>query len=674
MPTLSTSTVTSIHTYRPHIDGLRAIAVISVVLYHAGSWINGGFAGVDVFFVISGFLIIGQIVEAQRHGTFSFQSFWARRALRILPPYFLVIAVSACIAYFVLIGNDEIEEFSRQVKYSGLMAANHLFLRQGGYFDGAAELKPLLHLWSLAVEEQFYLAAPVLIAALAALYRRNVPVLALAAALFIASLTACILLTGSADEKNPAFYLMPLRAWEFMAGGAIGAMTPYLMRLAPQTIDRIGLAALIGLLLSLTLLTSSTPFPSFYALFPVLSTVALIATSECRPKSMAARVLSLPPVVAIGLVSYSWYLWHWPLLAFTRIHNFGELPQSWAIAAALVSLILAALTYLLIERPIKSLRRRKGLDQTWAPVWAGLGICAVIVFAGVFSASRGQKADGVTSWPQGPCSLNSAVSAAPCIKAANGRPAGILIGDSHAKALWPSMEARATASGYQLTTLTGGGCIGLFDVRTFENGRKKGSTCNQDRANGLRLMKTELNQHFATITNRWLNFSRPKPHNSSTYELAKDTDDKPADNQRDFFVSALKHTVSELRAIGVRRILIVGPVPEFHRDPTSCVVRAAHYGMNLAEQCGRPRLDVERETAEATSRLKEAIGNDADVRLVDMLAPICDHSICRPDLPDGTVLYSDTNHLSAQGAAHIEGWLAQDLQWLMSGGGSPTAP
>ncbi len=670
----SPTSSTSIHTYRPHIDGLRAIAVMSVVFYHAGSWIKGGFAGVDVFFVISGFLIIGQIVEAQRQGTFSFQSFWARRALRILPPYLLVIVASSLIAYYVLIGNDEIEEFGRQVKYSGLMIANHLFLRQEGYFDGVAGLKPLLHLWSLAVEEQFYIAAPLVIAALAVVARRRVPVGSVVVALFIASLTACIMLTGRDEEKNPAFYLMPLRAWEFMAGGAIGYAVPYVQRLASQTIDRIGLAALVALALSLLLLNSSTPFPSFYALFPVLSAAALIAASECRPESLAARLLSVPPVVAIGLVSYSWYLWHWPLMVFTRIYNFGELPKAWALAAALSSLVLAALTYLLIERPIKNLRRTANLDRSWTPVLAGLAACAVIVFAGMGIVYRVKKTSADIGWPTGPCALNTAVSAKPCLNAANGRPVGILIGDSHAIAFWGAMDARATASGYQLATLTGGGCIGLFDVKTFENGRKKGSKCKQERSNGLEIMKSGLKQEFATIANRWLNFARPKPHKHDTYELAPASGDKPAANQREFFVSAFKHTLSELRAVGVRRILVVGPVPEFQRDPSSCVVRAAHYGMDIVEQCGRQRSDVERETAEATSRLTEAIGNDGDVRLIDMVATLCDRSICRPDLPDGTVLYSDTNHLNAQGAAHIERWLAKDLQWLMPAGISPPAP
>jgi peptidoglycan/LPS O-acetylase OafA/YrhL len=668
MTASSSMPAASIHAYRPHIDGLRAIAVLSVVLYHAGSIIPGGFVGVDVFFVISGFLIISQIVEDQRHGTFSFKTFWARRALRILPPYLLVIVASMVIASFVLLTNEEIREFGKQVRASGLMVANHHFLVDQGYFDGAADLKPLLHLWSLAVEEQFYLAAPLILAALAALSKRRVPVAPLVIALFVASLAACIYFTGRNEEKNPAFFLMPLRAWEFMAGGAIGFVVPYMRRVPPGTIDGLGLAALVGLALSLVFLNPLIPFPSFYAVFPVLATAALIATSECRPDNLAARLLSLPPLVAIGLVSYSWYLWHWPLMAFARIYNFGELPRSWALAAAVMSLLLAALTYWLLEQPIKAWRRSAQIDRSWSPVWSGLVACSLIVFVGMKITARTYASSiGEHNYPAGPCALMTARSAEPCAALANGRPIGLLIGDSHARALWRAVETQATASGYHLATAIRGACIGLIDVTMYDSrGRKIREKCISDRANAHKIAKQGLSPDFAIVASRWSNAGR----------LAAGSGTTPSDNQHDAFVAAVKHMVSELRAAGVRRILVLGAVPEFRRDPSTCVIRAAHFQMDIAQQCGRKRSTIDRATATITSRLKEAIGDDRDVRLIDMVTPLCDTNVCRPDLPDGTVLYRDTFHLNKKGIAYLVKSHANDFDWLMPpvGGSAQPAP
>jgi peptidoglycan/LPS O-acetylase OafA/YrhL len=657
----------SIHAYRPHIDGLRAIAVMSVVFYHAGLFIPGGFVGVDVFFVISGFLIIGQIVEAQRHGTFSLKSFWARRALRILPPYVLVITASMVIAHYVLIGNDEIQEFYRQVKYSGMLIANYLFYRQEGYFNGAAELKPLLHLWSLAVEEQFYLAAPLVLAAFAALSKRWAIGQALAITLFVLSFAGCIYFTGQDDEKNPAFFLMPLRAWEFMAGGAIGAALPYLRRLSAHTLDGIGLAALIGLGVSLMVLNNTTPFPSFYAALPVFSAALLIATSECRPTNLVARLLSRPPLVAIGLVSYSWYLWHWPLMAFARIYNFGELPTSWALVAAFVSLVLAALTYVLVERPIKTLRRTAKLDQTWMPVWVGLAACAVFIVAGMTPSLK--NAGKKVVWPSGPCELIAAETIEPCLALAKGRPIGVLVGDSHARPHATTLQAHAASAGYQLATITSGGCIGLFDVRKFINGRSKGKKCSLGLGNGLKLLHDGLKPEFAVIANRWTKYVDPQEQTGDVIELGWTSEDSPAANQREFFLSALKRTVSELRAAGVRRILVLGPVPEFQADPSSCVVRATTYGVDVVKRCGQPKSDVERLTARSSAPLKQAIGTSEDIQLIDMVAPLCDETTCRPFQQDGEVLYGDTNHLNERGAKRTATWHAQAFEWLM-----PTRP
>ena len=215
--------------YRPYIDGLRAVAVLSVALYHAGvPWLPGGFVGVDVFFVISGFLIINQIMSSKASNRFSFSEFWSRRALRILPPYLLVILTCSLVAPFVLVMPSEYQEFSQEAGYSSIMVVNHFFLSQQGYFDVGADTKVLLHLWSLAVEEQFYIFAPLIITALWYLGRRSFA--SACAVLFSISFLGCAYWTGLAGDKNYAFFLMPLRAWEFIAGGAVVAAVPLLSR------------------------------------------------------------------------------------------------------------------------------------------------------------------------------------------------------------------------------------------------------------------------------------------------------------------------------------------------------------------------------------------------------------------------------------------------------------
>ena len=300
------------------------------MLYHVGiPGISGGYVGVDVFFVISGFLIISQIVAGLQRGTFSFGEFWARRALRILPPYLLVLAVTAALAPFVLVMPDEFRAFSREVRDAALMVVNHLYLSQQGYFDTSSDTKVLLHLWSLAVEEQFYLVAPCLTVLLWQLpvwlqrpALRSRLLLWAALLMFGGSLAGCILLTSGG--RNYAFYLTVLRAWEFIAGGAIGFLVPLAARLPRRLHGWLAAAGLAAILVAAASFRSDTLYPSWRAMVPVFGATAVILAGLADPKTPVIRLLAAPPLVWIGLVSYAWYLWHWPLLALSRIHNFGE--------------------------------------------------------------------------------------------------------------------------------------------------------------------------------------------------------------------------------------------------------------------------------------------------------------------------------------------------------------
>jgi len=348
-------TSTSELPYLPFLDGLRAISVLAVVLYHAGlKFIPGGFIGVDIFFVISGFLIINQIARRLQRNDFSLTEFYGRRCLRILPPFFVVLGASALIASVVLVTPPEVRDFGQQAAWSSLMLVNHFFASQQGYFDAAAETKPLLNIWSLAVEEQFYLGVPLTLLALWLIPLRYA--VWIVGVLAMASFAGCVYFTSYKDT-NYSFYYTTLRAWEFIAGGSITLISSFVARLPAALVTGIGVAGIAMIGAGATLLGTGMPYPYYYALLPVLGAVCVIVCGVAEPSSIPARALSIRPMVAIGLISYSWYLWHWPLLSFWRTWSVGRSSLLQDLAVVGVSLVLAILTYLLVERPIRFKRR-----------------------------------------------------------------------------------------------------------------------------------------------------------------------------------------------------------------------------------------------------------------------------------------------------------------------------
>lgn len=366
--------------YRPDIDGLRAVAVIPVLLYHAGLvGFSGGFVGVDVFFVISGYLITGIIWREISDGRFSLAVFYERRARRILPALFAVIMFSAIVGYFVLTP-EEFSNFAVSVLGSILFVQNFVLEAQAGYFDAASETKPLLHVWSLAVEEQFYILLPLaLLLAARFLNRRGVIILmAVTAALSFA--LACWLVF-----RSPVFtfYMLPLRAWELLAGSLLAIAgnntAPGRGRLR-NAMSVVGLAAIV---VPVFLYTPLTPFPGYTAAAPVLGATALIWAG---PHSMAGRALSWQPLVLVGLISYSLYLWHWPLIAFYGL-IFPETAQPVHSAGLIVaSFILAVLSWRYVETPFRRpeglLRTRKVVFATSGMVTAGFVGVAVLAISG----------------------------------------------------------------------------------------------------------------------------------------------------------------------------------------------------------------------------------------------------------------------------------------------------
>ena len=339
--------------YRPEIDGLRAIAVAAVILFHAGfALFGGGFVGVDVFFVISGFLITSIIVEELKTGRFSVLRFYERRARRILPALFTVMA--ACVPFaYRLLSPDDLKDFAQSLAAICLFASNVLFWGESGYFDTQAELKPLLHTWSLAVEEQFYVLFPLLLLVAWRLGRRFLLVL-------IGAIAALSFITSVEEVKNfpsAAFYLLPSRAWQLLVGALASfvadrwpsvALRQPAVRLASEAFGWGGMAMIV---MALFLFDEQTPFPGLNAALPTVGTVLVLLGASDR--TSVGRMLAWRPLVGLGLISYSAYLWHQPLFAFTKHALLADLPTDLAIVLCAVTIVLACLSWRYVEQPFR---------------------------------------------------------------------------------------------------------------------------------------------------------------------------------------------------------------------------------------------------------------------------------------------------------------------------------
>jgi peptidoglycan/LPS O-acetylase OafA/YrhL len=334
--------------YRAEIDGLRALAVLPVILFHAGFDVfGGGFVGVDVFFVISGYLITTIIISEMAEGKFSIVNFYERRARRILPALFFVMAACLPFAWFWFTPN-ELKAFGQSLVAVSTFSSNFLFWSESGYFNTASELKPLLHTWSLAVEEQYYILFPIF---LILTWKFGLKwVLAILSIAFLISLGAAQY--GAHNSPSAAFFLLPARGWELLVGVFVAFYLKYNTHIKSHFLNQ--MLSLLGfgmILYSIIVFDKTTPFPGLYALIPTIGTGLLILFAV--PKTLIHRLLSIKLIVGIGLISYSAYLWHQPLLAFARHRLIGEVSESLLIALCITSLLLAWFSWLFVEAPFR---------------------------------------------------------------------------------------------------------------------------------------------------------------------------------------------------------------------------------------------------------------------------------------------------------------------------------
>lgn len=397
-------------TYRPDIDGLRAVAILSVVFFHAfPRTLRGGFVGVDIFFVISGFLISSIVFRSLHGGSFSFVEFYAHRIRRIFPALILVMISSLIFGWFALLP-DELKQLGKHVAAGAGFVQNFVLLSEAGYFDNASELKPMMHLWSLAIEEQFYLAYPLIIWCA---WKARLSVLLLVAV--IALLSFLLNITNVSRDAVGTFFLPYTRIWELLAGALLAHI--YLFRRAElmghlanwvfrpsilgkrlRTVDResllnnlVSFLGLFLLVIAMIGIHKGQEFPGWRALAPVIGASLLVMSG---PHAWVNRVLlSNKPVVFVGLISYPLYLWHWPILSFARIVESEILSVGFRATAVLLSFCLAWLTYQIIEKPIRLRLRQWKVAVALAFAMIIVGLSGYVIFLNDGYVYRNQLAD-----------------------------------------------------------------------------------------------------------------------------------------------------------------------------------------------------------------------------------------------------------------------------------------
>jgi peptidoglycan/LPS O-acetylase OafA/YrhL len=629
--------------HRPDVDGLRAIAVIPVLLYHArlGS-ATGGFVGVDVFFVISGYLITGLILQDIQAGRFSLPAFYERRIRRILPALLGILVCSAVAVHFLFLPDDT-RTFANSLLATLVYSSNVLFWKEAGYFDQPSETKPLLHTWSLAVEEQFYILYPLFLVGISRYFRRRYGVAI--SIVLLASLALSI--TGVSSAPTATFFLAPGRIWELLVGAllALNAI-PGIQRPLPAAL--LGLTGLAAIGYSVLGFSAGTPFPGANALFPVLG-AALVIHSGTGTRSAVTRLLSAPPLVFVGLISYSLYLWHWVLLVFLRYYLIRPLTRLEAGQTLIAAFIVAILSWRFIERPF---RGRHGIGSRRL-VFSALGVSslALAAYGGAVLATGGfpgrftprvHRALAGTSdlWKRYAECTDKICDVGPDASTAS----FILWGDSHAGAIAPAVELAAWSTGVSGVIANHNACAPLLHLERYDPLRRPCSGYNDS---VLALIDV---RHIRTVLlhARWALYTEgyrtpPEPGPPVLLSSSRRVEDNPAEFERLF-----RGTLAELRRRRLR-VVIIASVPEIGPSVPRAMALQARSGS---------RIDLEPRFENFAARQVRAFGvlqraaRDYSASIVYPHEALCDSAVCMI-ARYGYPLYRDGDHLSVRGAEYL---------------------
>lgn len=596
---------------RTESEGLRALAVAPVMLFHAGiPGFDGGFVGVDVFFAISGYLITGILLSRISSRDFSILSFYERRARRLLPAMAAVLVASAVLALFIFV-HDDLRKFGQALGANGIFAANLLFARKVGYFDDTEGYAPLLHMWSLAVEEQFYLLLPLCLATLYRWQRLTVPPLLWAGA--IAGFAYALAVAMRTPQA--AFYLPQTRAWELLAGAASATFS---QRQRP-TLALIGLAMVLG---GIAVAEPTTTLPGPILLLPVIGTCLILV--HAAPRSAANRLLSMRPLVAIGGTSYGLYLWHVPLLAFLHYSWLGELPMYLRVASLLVAFALGFASLHLIETPVRKRRLLKRSSSLWVFAAASVALPAGLGLAAYFDRLPSREA------------ANAAALVPETILPEAG-VRYVLYGDSHARQYLRAVSQRWQGD----ALLSANGCMSLPHASNTPEQTPNAAAC---RALVTKLIAYARRTRPGTVfwAQRW---ERDLYATGSSESLGW-TDGKglPA------LLTGIRDVASQL-PVGTRLVL-VGSIPTAAAAGPAMAggpARCDRY-INVACPSRYPARDAE--AREVNAALKAFALGDPRIDFVDPAEVLCNATDCLVRGSQGPV-YADATHLTPEYAAAV---------------------
>jgi len=652
--------------YRRDIDGLRGIAVLSVVIYHAfPKFIKAGFVGVDIFFVISGYLISDIILREASAGLFSYYDFYARRARRLFPALLIVLLASLGVGWLVL-WSAEYQSLAKSIAAGAGFVANVLLYSEAGYFDLASHEKPLLHLWSLGVEEQFYLVWPTLLLLVNQYRLLWLPIL-----LGLASMVLCVMVTSTHQEA--AFYLPAYRFWEFMVGFAVLWLSRYgcmislrqwrtnVGKLNVSADDVLSVCGLLLLIFSYVIIDQRKPFPGSFAILPVVAAGFLILSGE---KALVNKgLLSMRWLVYVGLISYPLYLWHWPLISFEYLMDSGDRTRVVSLGLLAVSLLLADLTWRFIERPVRKARSGR------LSVALFLGLALVGTVGGIVALKDGlplrlnASSEDLQKAKQLGWSLSGWVDSCPdrilktdgaeliCKQlpgnAGEGRQI-LLVGDSHAMAFAEALNQVKddTGMGFSAQIMAKGGCMPFVWVEK----RNGSNECQPFYSSIYDYVADNKAADTVVLVGRWASRFHGTGFGVDTMRHAfRDVRREQGESQESLFARTLRETLQQVYAKG-KKIIFVHQVPELGFNTKSCLPRP--FSFKPVNVCKIDRVAVEARQSGYRSAVKNVMSDFPGIVQVDPMDTFCDRQYCYARI-DGDYLYADNNHLSDAGARRL---------------------
>jgi peptidoglycan/LPS O-acetylase OafA/YrhL len=645
--------------YRRDIDGLRALAVVPVVLFHAKiPGFSGGFVGVDIFFVISGYLITRNILQDQIDNKYSILSFYDRRIRRIFPALFALMAICSLVACLVLLPS-ELKTYAHALVSTAFSASNILYWRSSDYFSAPSENNPLLHTWSLSVEEQFYVALPVLIG-LAFHFRKQRYLPQIIAGLAIGSLVLAE--WAVRDHATAAFYLLPTRAWELLAGSFLAAYKIPLPggRASREALCAAGVAMILA---AIVCYTPETRFPGIAAILPCLGAAFIIRAGEEGP-TLTSTILSRPTPVFIGQISYSLYLWHWPLLVFPRVYLMRDLTLAEAVGLMLTGVVVATLSWRFIERPFRRPGAAGFILFTRHPI--PKSVAASLALLLTFSAGGAVLAGGLADrlppevrrlddlgniWAEAiGCHDKVGTVLRTCAKdpVAPSRGKLVLWGDSHAGQYSEEVQRFARAHGLAYADSVRPSCAPLVGYAPVGFDGKTNLDCESTNAKTLEAIEHDETIRVVVLAGRWSRFFFPKDDPESQ-RLVPTSPSRPSRPSGEDSVSslpaALGTVIDRLGRKGVT-IVVIGQAPEFEVHLPNCLAKVRWH--DLPPSLCRFRSNSLPGNSFETV-LKGAWAHRQSVIYLRPADVLCPNGVCNEYIA-GSPLTSDTDHLSPTAA------------------------